>query len=305
MSAAAAGHEGFATQIVKVSFKILMQLQININFNGRLEKFLFNLIDNPGVAAWAEHCKKISSKRNVVLQHVPPIQIPGSLINTKLWQAQQTVQNALSKTQYALPLPVTKPNEITQHHLNTWHRWFTENTKMFIRQKTVPTEINLLRELNDVVHSLEHYVQEWPASALTISGCELNFFPDYLRHEFVDLEQYREYHSWEPADLILDQAIHGKSTMQSFIDNDDPRHWDTTGHYISFGGCKLVKESYRQKIYGSELFNQWTTNYDVHPRSLWPDYPLGNLATSDRHRLDDLFLEIDTQNTLVDFVFLD
>ena len=127
-----------------------------------------------------------------------------------------------------------------------------------------------------------------------------NFDPEKNSHgagiDFFDLTDYRQYHSWEHADLVLDQAVHGKTTLQSFLDNDDPRHWDTTGHHLSWGGFKLASSDYKRQIYMGSLFDEWMQRYNVSHEDLWGDYPLGNIVNRDQTQLDRIFRYKSNQN---------
>jgi hypothetical protein len=283
-----------------------MQLKIDIKFRSSTESLLIDLIDNPGVCAWGEYCKKLPQSRSVIKQGIATNLL---VANQSQWVHQQLVQQELSKTSLPIPLPVSTPEEITQHHLNVWHRWFTEHSQRIITNNPswfddyiqgittdnleLSAEYYWLNELNQVVHVLESTIHEYPKKELSTAGLEFNFQPKLDRHGFkigyVDLAPHRQYHSWEHADLILDQAVHGKTTMQSFIDNDDPNHWDTTGHHMSWGGCKLVNGTYRQEIYQGPLFRKWMDQNAVTYQDLWGDYPLGNIVNRDQDQLDRIF----------------
>jgi hypothetical protein len=272
-----------------------MQLKININFTNTTETLLFNLIDNAGVRAWADHCREIPSARTIAVQLLPP-RYHRYEISQELWKQQQLVQQELAKTILPIPLPVNAVDQITQHHLNVWHRWFTEHSQRLATtdNNLEPTnELRWLHELNQIVHALESGISGWPVIELQQNGREFNLQPNMDAHGFgfgyVDLTPHRQYHSWEHADLILDQAVHGKTTMQSFIDNDDPKHWDTTGHHSSWGGCKLVYGTYRQEIYQSPLFRKWMDQNAVTHQDLWGDYPLGNIVNRDEAQLNRIF----------------
>lgn len=273
-----------------------MQLKIDIEFTNSKESLLFDLLDNPGVHAWANHCKKISPGRLATMQSVAPAPPDLLMDYSDLWTQQQLVQNSLAVTTLPMPMPVTAREQITQEHLNVWHRWFTHHTNIIDNQidnQELATEYHWLHELNQIVHKLENSIREWPKEQLGICGYDLNLQPKIDKHGFgasmIDLAPHRQYHSWESADLILDQAVHGKTTMQSFIDNDDPKNWDTTGHHISWGGFKLVSTHYRQAIYQGDLFRQWMNSNDVTHQDLWGDYPLGNIANRDQAQLDRIF----------------
>lgn len=271
-----------------------MQLKIEFDLPHGPETLTVALINNPGVVAWAEHCRKIPTTRSVSTQPVaPPRQRPLTK-QSDLWTQQQLVQSSLAPTRMPLPMPVSEPEQITQQHLNAWHRWFTDNTRVIgTENKDYEVEFHWLHEVNQIVHRLENNIWEWPKDELGIVGHELNLQPEIDQHGFgrgfVDLTPYRQYHSWEYADLILDQAVHGKTTMQSFIDNDDPKSWDTTGHHISWGGCKLVNGTYRQSIYQGNLFQRWMNQNNVTHQDLWGDYPLGHVVNRDQQQIDRIF----------------
>jgi hypothetical protein len=284
-----------------------MKLKINIKFVNTSEILLFDLLDNPGVCAWADHCRTISSTRKITQQLVPSGYYDHSEVPQELWKQQQLVQQELDKTTLPIPLPVDSVDQITQHHLNVWHRWFTDQTRdSRHHDPELATEVHWLHELNQIVHKLETQIHsDWPGTEFQTKGKELNLHPnldaygfgiDYVgvdaygfKTSYVDLSPYRQYHSWKHADLILDQAVQGKTTMQSFFDNDDPKHWDTTGHHISWGGCKIVYGAYRQEIYQGPTFCKWMDQNAVTHQDLWGDYPLGNIVNRDQTQLDRIF----------------
>ena len=276
-----------------------MKLKISINLIDSTEILEVALLDNPGVQKWAELCKKLSTIRTTTTQTILYSPRPLSC-SSDLWIQQQLVQQQLSVTNLPIPMPVDFLEQITQQHLNIWHRWFTHYTHHPHLAST--TEYHWLHELNQIVHKLEHCVYEWPKTQLGDSGHEINLTASVDKHGFgaesVDLTPYREYHSWESADLILDQAVHGKTTMQSFLDNDDPKNWDTTGHHMSWGGCKLVKSHYRQRIYQDDLFHQWMDQNNVTHNNLFGDFPLGNIVNRDQSVIDRIFESVNKLNAV-------
>ena len=263
-----------------------MHLNVTIADGTTSINLVFDLFDNPGVRAWAEHCQKLPKKRQIQVQPVPGAALQPDQTLTNAWTFQQQIQTALADSRYPIPLPVTQASEITQHHLNVWHRWFTDNSKAIDQLNDYDSwkhEYHWLHELNQLVHIWERYTWEWPKNQFDENySIEVNLWPETTEHGFplipsVNLEPFAQYHSFERADLILDQAIHGKSTMQSFTDNDDPKHWDTTGHHLSHGGCKIITTSRRSDIYKSPEFRTWMANNNVDYKDLLGDFPLGNL----------------------------
>jgi len=272
-----------------------MQLNLTFHVQSQTIPMIIDLIDNPGVRAWAEHCTKLPNVRKAVRQPLPGYPVTGADDHAKAWQHQQQVQQELSGSTTPIPLPVTSADQVTQHHLNVWHRWFTDESKKIdqaLAYQELAHEYHWLHELNQVVHIWERFLTEWPRSTFAPEySVELNLWPETSAHGFptipsVDLEPFVGCHSFQQADLILDQAIHGKSTMQSFLDNDDPKHWDTTGHHLSHGGCKLVTSTNRSAIYQSNEFKQWMANNNVDYQTVLGDFPLGQIRNKDQTLLD-------------------
>jgi hypothetical protein len=272
-----------------------MQLNLTFHVQSQTIPMIIDLFDNPGVRAWAEHCTKLPHVRKVVRQPLPGYPVLGAEDYANAWQHQQQVQQELSGSTTPIPLPVTSADQVTQHHLNVWHRWFTDESKKIdqaLAYEEMAHEYHWLHELNQVVHIWERFLTEWPRNTFAPEySVELNLWPETSAHGFptipsVDLEPFVDCHSFQQADLILDQAIHGKSTMQSFLDNDDPKHWDTTGHHLSHGGCKLVTSTNRSAMYQSNEFKQWLTNNNVDYKTVLGDFPLGQIRNKDQALLD-------------------
>ena len=272
-----------------------MQLNLTFYVQSQTIPMIIDLFDNPGVRAWAEHCTKLPNVRTVVRQPLPGHPVLNADDHAKAWQHQQQVQQELLESTTPVPLPVTSADQITQYHLNVWHRWFTDESKKIeqaLAYQEFGHEYHWLHELNQVVHIWERFLTEWPKNAFTPEySVELNLWPETSAHGFptipsVDLEPFVDCHSFQQADLILDQAIHGKSTMQSFLDNDDPKHWDTTGHHLSHGGCKLVTSANRSTMYQSDEFKQWMVNNKVDYQNVLGDFPLGQIRNKDQTLLD-------------------
>ncbi len=272
-----------------------MQLNLTFHVQSHTIPMIIDLFDNPGVRAWAEHCTKLPNMRTAVRQPLPGYPVLNTDNHAKAWQHQQQVQQELLESTTPIPLPVTSSDQVTQHHLNVWHRWFTDESKKIeqaLSYQELDHEYHWLHELNQVVHVWERFLTEWPRNTFAPEySVELNLWPETSAHGFptipsVDLEPFVDCHSFQQADLILDQAIHGKSTMQSFLDNDDPKHWDTTGHHLSHGGCKLVTSVSRSTMYQSGEFKQWMANNNVDYQTVLGDFPLGQIRNKDQTVLD-------------------
>lgn len=247
---------------------------------------LIDLIDNPGVEAWANTCRKIDPHRRATFQPVPYDGRP-SVGDNPTWQNLLDIYHGLKDTEFAIPLLADSPDAVTRQHLNIWHRCFTEGGKIIEDRKQwnhIPEVYRWLLGLNEWVHAWEDRFYEWPKTHIEhLSGEELNLIPDLVKQDihntghYCDMRPYGQYHSCQHADLILDQLILGKTLMQSFLDNDDPRHWDTWGHTNTFGGCKLVFGDYRERIYRSDIFAEWLDRYALDINECRADFPLGNV----------------------------
>jgi len=291
---------------------ICMHVDIVFRFPDETKIITVDLFDNPGVRAWAAHCATLPAQRQIIYQH-----IPGDIDTTvpvELWPEYQRIEHELQSTMYALPLIAESVETVTQHHLNVWHRWFTVHTKdMDLRNQSLTNNeqqiYNLLHDLNQLVHKWENRLLGWPKKYLGKygQGIEINLTPEKDAHgsaPFIALtEEQRQYHSFDVADLVLDQSVHGKTTLQSFIDNDDPNHWDTTGHWITHGGCKLVLSHWKQHVYNSDEFATWLNNNNTGKSQLKGEFPLGMIRNRDQVLLDQLEKQFDNlHETMTEFV---
>ena len=282
-----------------------MHVDILFHFPTETKIITVDLFDNPGVRVWATHCVTLASQRQIIYQHIPGDPDNAS-VPYDLWPEYQRIEQSLHSTRHALPLLADSADLVTQHHLNVWHRWFTVHTKtmdnVFYYQPVTSddhTVYDLLHDLNQLVHKWENYLAEWPKKELVKygQGIVINLTPDKNAHgsaPFVVLtDDQRKYHSFDVADLILDQSVHGKTTLQSFVDNDDPNHWDTTGHWMTHGGCKLVLNQWEQHVYDGKEFATWLANNNTTKIQLKGNYPLGKIRNRDQVLLNQLACEFD------------
>lgn len=292
-----------------------MHVDILFHFPEETKIITVDLFDNPGVRAWAEHCATLPPIRQILYQH-----LAGSIDTTvpvELWPEYLRIEQGLSGTEYELSLPLSEPNEITQHHLNVWHRQFTDVTNDLqtqIQQQNRRMDeaeqqcYDLFYDLNQLVHLWENRLNEWPKPKISrYQGIDINLSPEKTPQGTARLmnltQEHRQYHSFDEADLILDQSVHGKTTLQSFIDNDNPNHWDTTGHWVTHGGCKLVLSSWKQNIYSSKDFAKWMKKNNTDKTRLYGDFPLGAIRNRDQTLLNQLAWQFDNlHGTMTEFM---
>lgn len=275
-----------------------MYAEIGFKTGEEFIPIVVDLVDNPGVKIWAKKCSEIDEQRQIIPQPVPGGKPMDRDEWDRLYQEVKLVHDNLIQSRTPMPLWVENPEEITQHHLNVWHRWFTDNTAIIDQDNSswdLTKEHFWLHELNQIVHAIEQYFNEWPKDQFDGRFAkEINLFVivDALGRPVAgsaDIYEYRQYHTFDHCDLILDQAVHGKTLMQSFIDNDDPNHWDTSGHHVTHGGAKLVINSNRSKIYQSPAFLEWANRNRLDTSKVFADYPLGQIRDRDQSVLDHLW----------------
>jgi hypothetical protein len=133
------------------------------------------------------------------------------------------------------------------------------------------------------VHELELYIARGPEDMLVnqIEEIKLYQFTDCMSDAWCSLEDYQQYHSDQHYDVILSSEILGKTLLQSYLDQDDPSDWDTSGHYASAGSLQITYLPTRQTIYQSRSFQQWLQQHQVNPDQLRYDFPIGNIQDRD------------------------
>jgi hypothetical protein len=154
-------------------------------------------------------------------------------------------------------------------------------------------ELNgILNKLNEEIHTLENFIPtenkliynkiRTPEIWTINHGDELGY----------DILPFRHYHSYEPADLILDSYILGKTLLESFRCNDNPTCWDTCGHVRTNGGACMLLGNGRQELYNSDAFNKWLADYGITKEQSMADFPLGNFVSGHKNKLISLQSEL-------------
>jgi hypothetical protein len=141
----------------------------------------------------------------------------------------------------------------------------------------------MLDRLNNYVHELECYLLRGPTDMPVSQIEEIKLYQPahYNSNVWCSLTDYQQYHSDQHYDIILGSEILGKTLLQSYLDQDDPRDWDTSGHYASAGGLQITYLPTRQTIYQSRSFQQWLQQHQVGPDQLRHDFPIGNIQDRD------------------------
>lgn len=244
-----------------------------------------NLLDNPGVDAWAN--KFLDNYTTSVLTH------------DHLWVHTMNVEkfnHALSEchrlieqlAQHGIVYSGPAINSVDHVRLNHVHRFFTHNqqrcnVKQFGNDFDYHSVMFMLDSLNGHVHELENFIPRGPDDIVVdqINEVKLYHNSHYGTADWVDLTDYQQYHSDQHYDVILSSEILGKTLLQSYLDQDNPTDWDTSGHYGSAGALQITYLPTRQQIYQSASFHKWLQQYHADPAELKYDFPIGNIQDRD------------------------
>jgi hypothetical protein len=176
--------------------------------------------------------------------------------------------------------------------LNDLHRFFTHTQHSINESPDLDRDMRRiyqgkLDQINQVIHELELYIPRGPRDMPEIKLEEIKLYDwsgDVVR--WLDIKEWDQYHSREHHDVILGPEILGKTTLQSYLDLDNPNDWDTTGHWGSAGGLQLCVTDARQQLYASDSWRAWLERHDMTVDTAWYDYPIGDIVASDRADFD-------------------
>jgi hypothetical protein len=254
----------------------------------------FELIDNPGCRAWQYAVMLNKKSRNLLTKIKPnqPIRLPTDI--AQQYNNLKTIINSLSQTEFSCNFDLPEFFEsVTQDLMNQLHRHFTNscstlwNPKYTNFEKVLELD-KILQDLNLEIHNLEQYISTSNKSIYNeLITTEIWTVNDGAEIGY-DIFPFRKYHSYEPADLILDAYILGKTLIESFRCHDNPCSWDTAGHMRTNGGGCILLGNGRQEIYNSDAFNNWLSEYGVTKYHLMADFPLGNFVSGHRTKFDTL-----------------
>ena len=254
----------------------------------------FDLLDNPGVRAW-QYAVMLNAKSRQVRYRsaieVKPRPNAGDL-HAELFQIQHELANTEFPFQDHIPASL---DELDQDFLNRAHRHFTDSCEIFWNlRRTRPRDMRVdqvLHRLNDVVHELEPAVPTMHKTLYGAKGLEI-WLPADGRELGYDIFPFRQYHSYEPADLILDAYILGKTLLESFACHDDPTAWDAAGHLRTNGGAIVCMDRTRHEIYESQYFHAWLANWNLISKQVLADFPLGMFRPGHRSRMEAVSREL-------------
>jgi hypothetical protein len=266
----------------------------------------FDLIDNPGCRAW-QYAVMLNDKSRDLIKS-PPIKLKKNLPDNivDLYENLKQVIRTLSNTEFSYNHDIPESFDlVTQDHMNKLHRHFTNSCSTLWNPSYANTlDFTLdkvLHDLNQIVHDLEIYIP----TATKLKYCHAPqevWLINHGRELGYDIFPFRQYHSYDPADLILDGYILGKTLIESFACHDDPTSWDTAGHMKTNGGSIIVVGDTRQQIYNSLEFIEWLRNYGVEKHQRLADFPLGYFVPGHRSKLESLQKDVYKYSVQVNIV---
>jgi hypothetical protein len=265
--------------------------------NDRIE-VVVELLDNPGVAHWAD--KFLNNNYTTSALAHDHLWVP-KLDTTKFNHAVAECSHLIGQlVQHGITYSGPDISTVDHNTLNRVHRFFTHNqqrcnVREFGSDFDYDSVMSMLDRINTCVHDLENFLPRGPADipVKQIEEIKLYHPTQYGTTEWVNLTDYREYHSSQHYDIILSSEVLGKTLLQSYLDQDDPTDWDTSGHYVSAGGLQIAYLPTRQQIYQSNSFKQWLAQYNADPVDLMYDFPIGNIQNRDTGPFQQVLAELD------------
>ena len=256
------------------------------------EKIEFELLENRGSQAW-QYAVMLNSSARICFKK-DSITFSTSLpadIDHRFEKLINTI-HVLDYTDFTWQYDIPKSfAELSQEFLNCLHRHFTNSCYQIWDHRSTNFEnfkINdSLQKLNDIIHDIEKYVPTEMKSKYALKGKEICLRSHGTELGY-DLFPFRQYHSFEPADLILDGYILGKTLLESFACEDVPSAWDTNGHFKTNGGATVVLDNSRSSIYQSPDYDAWLVKHGVDKHTKLADFPLGNFVSGHRTKLESL-----------------
>jgi hypothetical protein len=258
--------------------------------NQPITTIIIDLLDTPASRAWQFAVGLNSKHRNVFTRtaaYYSPV--ANSEIISKNTEQLFACLEKISSTEFAYTSKI--PEQLDQQFFNQLHRHFTDSCSKIwcntFKDDELRQEINpWLQQLNTSIHFLEQYVPtpqkiQWHNVGKELFVCANGSEISY------DIMPFCHCHTYHHADLILDPHILGKTLIESFMCDDNPASWDTSGHVRTSGGACFILDDHRQRIYQSPEFYAWLNKHGIHPDQANADVPLGNFKSGHQQQLLD------------------
>lgn len=258
---------------------------LRFEFNDTIFQIAVEPISHPAVDSWIEHFVGDGSIYQATLvDNLDNIPWNREHVNQNLKTIQECL-NVLSD-QYDMHFANSVPldgRQLNREFTNQCHRFFTENQKKVNQSSTIGdarmTVSSLLSDINHAIHLLELYLPPIRNAGMD-SMPEVHVEFDSSKNQWQNPRwwqmkpDWRDLHTREDqhVDVILTSEILGKTILRSYLDDDNPHHWDTSGHYTSLGGLQIQFRPTRSEIYRSQDFASW---YGPKTDRIYFDYPIG------------------------------
>jgi hypothetical protein len=199
----------------------------------------------------------------------------------------------LNNTQFTIKETIPeKFDQTDQAFYNRIHRHFTTSVRKLWSEDS-QIKANELNKINDVLEKINLSVHQLESSCLTPAK---ELWGDTIKELWIkcpgygyDINPFRDCHSLNHADLIMDCYILGKTLIQSFFCSDNPTAIDTCGHRMTNGGACFLLSNSREQIYRSPEFSSWLDKFNTNTQQVYGDISLGNLASGHKVRLTNIF----------------
>jgi hypothetical protein len=261
-----------------------------------VETLIATLVDTPGARAWAYAVLLNQQLRSVIPYNTAYPVIKDAVKMLKAYNNVCDCIHSIQDTEIAYQDRIPTLEEVGQPWLNRIHRHFTiscqrlwaDNYQDYKKQYRLDP---ILQKLNLQIHQLERYVstvnkEVWntpTAQELHIKSDEISF----------DIKPFHNCHTFDYADIVLDAHILGKNLIESFLCDDQPIHWDTSGHVRTAGGCNFLLSDYRQRIYNSPEFADWLKRNDTSRENVFANFPIGNWLAGEKNKLNNMLAKLE------------
>lgn len=249
------------------------------------------LLDTQGARAWAYAVMLNSPDRKVATRKGSQWR---SLKQDATWLNDiHATLLELDNLGYRYPCPFPKTvEELTLENFNDLHRYFTESAVNLWAEKTKPWQEIVkvdqpFQKLNTLIHNLETSIPNLRREEFWKNNKEIMVIADGTELGY-DIKPFRDCHSFDHIDVIIDGYILGKTLIESYLCNDDPNAWDTSGNIRTNGGCIFLLSDYRAQLYHSQEFQNWLTEHNCDYQNTQADFPIGNFAKGHKSRAEQL-----------------
>lgn len=272
------------------------------NQNKFLDRVDVELLDTRGARAWAYAVLLNNSDRNVIRLSGNPKPLSDSK-KLELLSNIHRLLLELKKLGYAYIS--TFPNtlsELTTDHFNQLHRHFTESSVNLWGDKT--KSIEELISVNKPLLELNQLIHEFESVCITQRRIEHNNLAKELLIEAdggefgYDIKPFRDHHSFNHTDVIINSYILGKSLIESYLCNDDPNAWDTSGNIRTNGGCVFLLTDCRSQLYQSAEFRDWLMDHNCGYQNTQADFPIGKFMPGQHQKAEKIYELARTNNSI-------